>query len=44
VVDEQTDSSRGANDNVTATNIRGRGEQITRIVNVYDQEDEQSGE
>jgi len=44
VVDEQTDSSRGANDDVIATDIRGSGEKITRNVNVYDQEDEQSGE
>jgi len=37
VVDERTDLSRGGNDVVIATDVRGRGETITRIVNVYDQ-------
>ena len=44
VVDEWTDLSRGANDDVIVTDIRRRGEKITRIVNIYDQRDTQSGE
>ena len=44
MVDERTDLSRGANDDVIATDVRRRGEIITRIVNVYDQRDGQSGE
>ena len=44
MVDERTDLSRGANDDVIATNVRRRGENITRIVNIYDQEDTQSRE
>jgi len=43
VVDEQTDLSRGANDDVIPTDIRRRGQKITRIVNVSDQRDGQSG-
>jgi len=44
VVDEKTDLSRGANNNVIVTNVRRRGEKIMRIVNIYDQRDSQSGE
>ena len=44
VVDERTDLSRGANDDVIVTDVRRGGEKITRIVNVYDQRDTQSGE
>ena len=44
MVDERTDLSRGANDVVIATDVRRRGETITRIVNVYDQKDLQPGE
>jgi len=44
VVDERTDLSRGAHDDVIVTDVRRRGEKITRIVNVYDQRDTQSGE
>jgi len=44
VVDERMDLSRGANDNVIATDVRRRKETITRIVNVYDRKDTQSGE
>jgi len=44
VVDEQTDLSRGANDDVIATDVRRRGEKIMRIVNIYDQKDAWSGE
>jgi hypothetical protein len=44
VVDERTDLSRGANHDVITTDDRRRGETITRIVNVYNQKDMQSGE
>jgi len=44
VVDERTDLSRGANNDVIVTDVRRRGEKITRIVNVCDQKDTQSGE
>ena len=44
MVDEQTDLSRGANDDVIVTDVRRSGEKITRIVIVYDQRDTQSGE
>jgi len=44
VVDERTDLSRGANEDVIATDVRRRGERITRIVNVYDQKNTHSGE
>jgi hypothetical protein len=44
VVEERTDLSRGANNDVIATDIRRRGEKVTRIVNIYDQKDSQSGE
>jgi len=44
VVYDQTDLSRGANDNVIATGVRRRGEKITRIVNIYDQKYALSGE
>jgi hypothetical protein len=43
-VDEPTDLSRGAHDDVIVTDVRRRGEKITWIVNVYDQRDTQSGE
>jgi hypothetical protein len=39
VVDDLTDLSRGANDDVIVTDLRRRGEKITRIDNVYDQRD-----
>jgi hypothetical protein len=39
VVDERTDQSRGANDDVIATDLRRRGEKITRIVKIYNQKD-----
>jgi len=38
------DLSRGANDDVIATDVRRRGEKIRRIVNIYDQKDARSGE
>jgi len=41
VADEQTDSSRGANDDVTVTDVRRRGEKMTWIVNIYNQRDTQ---
>jgi len=44
VVDERTDLSRGANDNVIVTDVTRRGEKIPRIVNVYDQRDTLSGQ
>ena len=44
VVDERTDLSIGANADVIATDIRRRGERITRIVNIYDQKTTNSGE
>jgi len=44
VVDEESDLSRGANDDVMATDLRRRGEMIIRIVNIYDHKDAQSGE
>jgi len=43
VVDQRTDVSRGANDDVITTDVRGRGEMIMRIVNVNDHRDMQSG-
>jgi hypothetical protein len=42
VVDERTDLSTGANEDVIATDVRRRGERITRIVNVYDQKNTHS--
>jgi len=44
VVDGWTDLSRRANEDVIATNVRGRGERITRIVNVSDRKNTHSGE
>jgi hypothetical protein len=44
VVDERTDSSRGANDDVIVTDVRRRGEKTTRIVHISDHRDAQSGE
>jgi len=44
VFDEQTDLSRGANEDVIATDIRRRGERIPRIINVYDQKNRHLGE
>jgi hypothetical protein len=44
VVDERTDLSRGTNDDVVATDVKRRGEKITRIVNIYHQNDARSGE
>jgi len=44
VVDERTNLSRGANEDVIATDVRRRGERITRIVNVYDQKNSHSEE
>jgi len=44
VVDEWTDLSRGANDVVIATDVRRRGQKITRIVNIYDQKEARLGE
>jgi hypothetical protein len=44
VVNAWTDLSRGANDDVIGSDVRRRGEKMMRIVNVYAQRDEQSGE
>jgi len=44
VGDEQTDWSRGANEDVIANNVTRREERITRIVNVYDQKNTHLGE
>jgi len=44
VVDERTECSRGANDDVIATDVRRRAERIKRFVNVYDQKNTHSGE
>ena len=44
VVDERTALSRGANEDVIPTDVRRRGETITRIVNVHNQENTHSGE
>jgi len=44
VVDKQTDLSRGANVDVIATDVRRRGEKVTRIVNSYDQKNARAGE
>jgi hypothetical protein len=44
VVDERTDLSRGANEDIIPTDVRRRGERIMRIVNVTDQMNTHSGE
>jgi len=41
--DERTDLSRGANDNVMVTDVKTRGERMTRIINLYDQRHVQTG-
>jgi hypothetical protein len=42
--DGRTELSRGAYDDVMVTDIRRRGEKMTRIINGYDQRDVQTGE
>jgi hypothetical protein len=37
--DEQTDLSRGANDDVIVTDVKRRTEKMTRVINIYDQTD-----
>jgi hypothetical protein len=37
--DERTDLSRGANDDVIVTDVKRRGEKMTRVINIYDQRD-----
>jgi hypothetical protein len=44
VVNQRTDLSRGANGDVVATDLRRKGESITRIVNSYNQMNTHSGE
>jgi hypothetical protein len=41
VHDERTDLSRGAKDNVIATDVWRTGDQTTNILNVYDHKDTQ---
>ena len=43
VFDERTELSRSANEDVIASDVRRRGESITRIVNVYDEKNAYSG-
>jgi hypothetical protein len=42
--DQRKDLNRGANDNVKVTDVQRRGEKMTRINNVYNQRDFQTGE
>jgi hypothetical protein len=44
VVDQRTDLSRGANDDVLATDVRRTDEKITRIINIDDQKTARLGE
>jgi hypothetical protein len=44
VVDQQTDLSRDANEDIIATDVRRRGERITRMVNIYNQKNMDLGE
>jgi hypothetical protein len=44
VQQQQTDLSRGMNDDVMVTDVKRRGEKMMRIINVYDQRDVQTGE
>ena len=44
MVDDRTDLSRDPNEDVIATNVRRRGERITRIINIYDEKHTHSGE
>jgi hypothetical protein len=37
--DERTDLSRGANDDAIVTDVKRRGEMMTRVINIYDQRD-----
>ena len=42
--DQRTDQGSGANDDVMGTDLKRRGEKMTRIINVYNQRDVQTGE
>jgi len=42
--DERTDLRRGANNNVSVTDVKRRGEMITRVINIYNQRDVQTRE
>ena len=42
--DEWTDLSRGANDNVMGTAVKTKRDRMSRIINVYDRRDLQTGE
>ena len=44
MVYKRTDLGRGANDDVTFTDVSRRGEMIMRMVNIFDQRVTQSGE
>jgi hypothetical protein len=44
MVDEHTDLLTAVNDDVIVTDVRKRGEKLSRIVNDEDQRDTQSGE
>jgi endonuclease/exonuclease/phosphatase (EEP) superfamily protein YafD len=37
--DERTNLSRGTNDDVIVTDVKRRGEKMTRVINIYDQRD-----
>jgi hypothetical protein len=44
VTDERRDLSRGTNNVVMVTDVKKTAEKMTRIINVYDQRDVQTGE
>jgi len=43
-MDKRIDLSRGTNNDVVVTDVKRRGEKMTRIIHVYDQRDIQTGE
>ena len=43
MVDDRTDSRRGANNDVMVTDVRRRGEKLIKIDHIHDQRDAQSG-
>jgi hypothetical protein len=42
-IHERTDQSSSANDDVMVTDVKSWGQKMTRIINVYDQRDVQTG-
>jgi len=42
--DKRPDLNRGTNDDVMVTDVKRRGENMTRIIKVFDQRDVQTGE